>query len=305
MGVEPDAIQRGVDMASREIVGWFDSDDVFLDDHAITDVVASFAPGVSIVTGAGWHLAEDGERLRGMPVYPDSVARDVMRCVDWVLQPATFVKRELFLKYPLDTDLHFAFDWDFFIRITQDAEPVAIDREITRYDCIGRANRFPVAHHARVSSSRSPADTTAGSCSVCRALVRSRSHFLADALPRRALFGHPAEAGRVRELDAPPDEGPRHPVVLRCPSASTTRSVGFAPIRLASTSSRTPTSGATSVIRPDGSPVGRVGERSCSWSAAGSTERPWSMSALVLDRVRRLRSGRCEPRRRHGAGPER
>ena len=130
---QADAIQRGAEMASGEIVGWLNSDDVYLDDRAISDVVAAFDGGLSIVTGAGWHLTEEGERLRRIPVYPDRISHDTLRCVDWVLQPATFVRRELFLKHPLDTSLHFAFDWDFFIRITRDAIPIAIDRDIAGY----------------------------------------------------------------------------------------------------------------------------------------------------------------------------
>jgi glycosyltransferase involved in cell wall biosynthesis len=130
---QADAIQRGAEMASGEIVGWLNSDDVYLDDHAVSDVVAAFGAGVSMVTGAGWHLAEDGRRQRRIPVYPDRVSHEALRCVDWVLQPATFVRRELFLRYPLDTTLHFTFDWDFFVRITQDAEAVAIDRDLAGY----------------------------------------------------------------------------------------------------------------------------------------------------------------------------
>jgi glycosyltransferase involved in cell wall biosynthesis len=183
---QADAIQRGVEMASGEIVGWLNSDDVFLDDRAISDVVAAFGPGVSIVTGAGWHLTEDGERLRRIPVYPDRVTHEVLQCVDWVLQPATFVRRELFLKYPLDIGLHFAFDWDFFIRITRDAEPVAIDREIAGY----RLHRSGKSVSGGSPRKRELLEVTRrynGRFSVryVTLLCATRLHILADALPTR------------------------------------------------------------------------------------------------------------------------
>lgn len=183
---QADAIQRGVEMASGEIVGWLNSDDVYLDDHVISDVVKAFDAGVSIVTGAGWHLTEEGKRTSRIPVHADRVSHDVLRCVDWVLQPATFVRRELFLRYPLDRSLHFAFDWDFFIRITQDAEPVVIDRDIAGYRLHptgkslsgGGPRRRELLEVTRRYNGRL-------SLRYATLLVVTRLHTLADALPTR------------------------------------------------------------------------------------------------------------------------
>ena len=92
---QADAINKGMARAKGEIVAWLNSDDVFLDEHVVSDIVAAFAPGVDIVTAAGWYLTEGGSRIHRIPVYPERLSYDVLRCVDWVLQPATFFRREL------------------------------------------------------------------------------------------------------------------------------------------------------------------------------------------------------------------
>ena len=185
-GGQADAIQRGAEIASGEIVGWLNSDDVYLDDRAISGVVAAFDTSVSIVTGAGWHLTEEGERIRRIPVYPDRVSHATLRCVDWVLQPATFVRRELLLDHPLDTSLHFAFDWDFYIRITRDCEPRAIDRDIAGYR-LHRSGKSVAGGSPRRRELLEVTRRHNGRFSIryITLLVVTRLHLLADALPPR------------------------------------------------------------------------------------------------------------------------
>jgi glycosyltransferase involved in cell wall biosynthesis len=130
---QADAIHRGVDMGSGEIIAWLNSDDVYLDAHVITDVVRAFASGARIVTGGGWYLAEDGRRMEHIPVFTDRLTFDTLKHVDWILQPATFVSRELMIRCPLDTSLHYAFDWDLFIRLSKLSPLTPIDRDIAGY----------------------------------------------------------------------------------------------------------------------------------------------------------------------------
>ena len=127
------AIQAGVAMATGEIVAWLNSDDVYLGPSAITEIVEAMRGGAAIVTGAGWYLFEDGSKERPIPVFPDRIDFKTLRLVDWVLQPATFVRRDLFLSCPIDTGLQFAFDWDLFIKLSQKATFTPLAREIAGY----------------------------------------------------------------------------------------------------------------------------------------------------------------------------
>lgn len=128
-----DAIQRGAELATGEIFAWLNSDDVYLDRAVVSDVVAVFREGAQIVSGAGWYIDEHGERIAPIPVYADRLTHDRVRFADWFLQPATFVRRELFLTCPIDLGLHWAFDWDLFIRLTTKAPGTPILRPLAGY----------------------------------------------------------------------------------------------------------------------------------------------------------------------------
>jgi glycosyltransferase involved in cell wall biosynthesis len=118
-GGQADAIQRGFDAACGDIVTWLNSDDVYLDSHVISDVVAVFSKGADVVTGGGWYLSAAGERLQPIPVRPDTLNFATLRHVDWVLQPSTFMRRSIVEEFRLDTSLHYACDRDCFIRIAR------------------------------------------------------------------------------------------------------------------------------------------------------------------------------------------
>jgi glycosyltransferase involved in cell wall biosynthesis len=130
---QADAIRKGAQLATGEIIGWLNSDDTYLDNDVIADVVKAFGPGAEIVTGAGWYLDESGTRIERIPVFVDRLDYETLKHVDWVLQPATFVRRDLFLSCPIDTSLHYAFDWDLFIRLAERARFTPIDREVAGY----------------------------------------------------------------------------------------------------------------------------------------------------------------------------
>ena len=85
------------------------------------------------MTGGGWYLAEDGTRIKEIPSARTRLTHAQLRCVDWVLQPATFVRRDLMLAYPLDTHLHYAFDWDLFVRLSAHTKFTAVDQAWAGY----------------------------------------------------------------------------------------------------------------------------------------------------------------------------
>lgn len=132
-GGQADAIQRGALIATGSIFAWLNSDDVYLDGHVLSDVVELFERGADVVTGGGWHIAASGERLRHLPVRPDLLGYRSIRCRDAVLQPATFLRRELILACPLDTELHYVFDWDLFARLSARVRFTPVHRDIAGY----------------------------------------------------------------------------------------------------------------------------------------------------------------------------
>ena len=130
---QANAIRQGIERARGDVVAWLNSDDVYLDASVISDVVRAFAGGADIVTGSGWFIDAAGNQLNRILVRPRDLTHASLRWVDAVLQPATFVRRDLLLRMPLDETLHFAFDWDLFIRLSASSRFTLIDREIAGY----------------------------------------------------------------------------------------------------------------------------------------------------------------------------
>jgi glycosyltransferase involved in cell wall biosynthesis len=136
---QADAIQRGVAASTGSIVGWLNADDVLLDRAAIGSIVDVFRQGTRIVTAGGWYIDAEGERISHIPVRPDRIDPETMRCVDWILQPSTFVGRELFAECPLDIGLTYAFDWDWFIRLSRLSSFTPLERDIAGYRVHGQS----------------------------------------------------------------------------------------------------------------------------------------------------------------------
>jgi glycosyltransferase involved in cell wall biosynthesis len=114
-----DAVNRGFKQSTGEIFAYLHADDVLLPGAVSTAVAALEAdPDMAGVYGDAWWIDEQGNRLRPYPVRdfdPATLARECFIC-----QPASFVRREVFENLGgLDPHLHFAFDYEFWIRLAR------------------------------------------------------------------------------------------------------------------------------------------------------------------------------------------
>jgi glycosyltransferase involved in cell wall biosynthesis len=123
---EPDAgqshaINRGLRMASGEILSWLNTDDRLLP-GAVRAVVDAFRadPDVMMVYGDGDLIDASGQKLWPFRFTEPFNLRRLVEVGDFILQPAAFVRREALeaVEY-LDEDLHWCMDWDLWIRIGQ------------------------------------------------------------------------------------------------------------------------------------------------------------------------------------------
>ncbi len=116
---QADAINKGMDAATGDIVCWLNSDDLFFDNEVLARVTATFVreQDVDIVTGDGLYIAEDGTPGRPIVVRsPTLLTAKAMRLVDHMLQPATFWRRS---DVRVDPSYHYAFDWKYFVELRQ------------------------------------------------------------------------------------------------------------------------------------------------------------------------------------------
>jgi len=148
---QADALNKSFRLTSGAILGWLNSDDVYLP-GAVRAAVETLAdqPDLALVYGDAQYIGPDGRRLGAYPTEPFDLRRLAQTC--FICQPAGFFRREaLEAVGGLDASLHYAMDYDLWFRL---------------------ASRFRVAH-------------------VARELAQSRQHPEAKSVARRhrqALF---------------------------------------------------------------------------------------------------------------------
>lgn len=117
-GGPAEAINRGFAAATGDLLGWLNSDDLYLPGalHAAAEALTSH-PTADLVYGEGWYIDETGERLEPCRFVRRRFIRRYLVNRDPILQPAAFWRRSLWQRVgPLDTTLRWVFDWEWFIR---------------------------------------------------------------------------------------------------------------------------------------------------------------------------------------------
>lgn len=136
---QADAITKGFKLCRGDILGWLNSDDVYLDTQVLKRVIDLFErfPEAHIVSAGGVALSSSGKWERQITVRQDYFSHQRLCWTDHVLQPATFFRREVLSEVNLDTSLHYAFDWDFFIRLARRFNLLAVDEVWAGYRMSG------------------------------------------------------------------------------------------------------------------------------------------------------------------------
>jgi|ERR1700739_1079482 len=109
------AINRGLEMATGDIVCWLNADDAFASNAVLERIARLFSdlPEVDMITGNGYYIDETGRYLNPIVnLRPDRVRLKWIRKHDFILQPATFWRRNHFR---LDESQEYCFDWKLWI----------------------------------------------------------------------------------------------------------------------------------------------------------------------------------------------
>jgi glycosyltransferase involved in cell wall biosynthesis len=115
-----DAINRGFRRARGEILAWLGADDLYLP-GAVSSAAAALAaaPAVAAVYGEGNWIGADGQTIGRYPTVTPYTA-DAFRRECPICQPACFMRREAVEAVGgLDASLHWAFDYDLWIRLSE------------------------------------------------------------------------------------------------------------------------------------------------------------------------------------------
>jgi glycosyltransferase involved in cell wall biosynthesis len=142
---EPDrglthALNKGIAMASGEVIGWLNADDVYLPGalEAVGEAFSS-APDAEWATGRCLIIDSSGREIRG-PIarYKDLLLRHysfpALLTQNFVAAPATFARRSALEAVGLfDERFRYSMDYDVWLALGRRGAPVVIDRPLAAF----------------------------------------------------------------------------------------------------------------------------------------------------------------------------
>jgi glycosyltransferase involved in cell wall biosynthesis len=134
-GGQSEAIARGFSMASGDIWGWLNADDLFLP-GALDAAVAAFEAHRSAPLVSGQcELIDGGGLVTGrIPMPPDGSRRTLLRHPTNLPQPATLFRADAYRAAGgLDLSLHYAMDVDLWLKLTRLGDGVLIDDVLAQF----------------------------------------------------------------------------------------------------------------------------------------------------------------------------
>ena len=131
---QADAINKGLRLARGSLVTWLNTDDFYLPD-AFARMTAAFRknPGAPFYMGLGYRTDVTGTQRN--PFYPEGFQfrRDAFSFgLNFILQPATFIRREALEKAgaKLDKSLHYVLDTELWFRLLAHGDPCQVPHAV-------------------------------------------------------------------------------------------------------------------------------------------------------------------------------
>jgi glycosyltransferase involved in cell wall biosynthesis len=119
---QADAINKGLQRATGEILAYLNSDDIYYP-YTLKTVVEYFAshPDCLALYGDAYHLRVDGSIME--PYYTERWSYPRLLQICYLCQPAVFWRREVMERFGLfDATLHYALDYDYWLRVGREVE---------------------------------------------------------------------------------------------------------------------------------------------------------------------------------------
>lgn len=119
---QAEAINKGFQKATGDIVCWLNSDDFYFDNQVFEKVVYAFNENkqAGLVIGDAWYCDKEKKMTEYNPS-DRKVPKWVISRWYYIVQPSVFWKRT---ERKLDETYHYAFDWKFFIQMFDEYEVI-------------------------------------------------------------------------------------------------------------------------------------------------------------------------------------
>lgn len=130
---QSDAIAKGFALAQGELLAWLNSDDLYLP-GALEHAAQAFAaePEAGLVYGEAHYCGPGGEIIGRYRSEPFDAGR--LASFNFVCQPSAFFRRDAFAAVGgLDQSLHFAMDYDLWVRLSKSFPCRHIPLLLSRY----------------------------------------------------------------------------------------------------------------------------------------------------------------------------
>jgi glycosyltransferase involved in cell wall biosynthesis len=129
---QTDALNKGFARTTGDIVAWVNSDDFYYP-GAFREAAAAFAanPDLGLLYGRGNRVTESGEIICEFEATRPFDLEALVYGVDYILQPTTFMRRQALHEVgPFDPRLHYAFDWELWMRLGERFPAQMLDRVV-------------------------------------------------------------------------------------------------------------------------------------------------------------------------------
>lgn len=133
------ALNKGVRMSTGEILGWLNADDLY-EPGAVASAVAFFDahPDVALVYGDAVFVDAAGLELGPCSQVREFTHAELVHSGDFVAQPAAFFRRAAFDAVGgLDESLHWAMDYDLWLKLAARFPVAYLPRRLARYRWTG------------------------------------------------------------------------------------------------------------------------------------------------------------------------
>lgn len=128
---QAEAINKGLNRATGDIVCWINSDDYYYDDKVFENVVKGFSKNeeYGAIVGDGWYCDKD-KKLTEYNNSNRSKKKWVLSRWYYVVQPSIFWRKN---DFRLDEQYHYVFDWKFFVTMFEDMKVAFVHQPLSVY----------------------------------------------------------------------------------------------------------------------------------------------------------------------------